>query len=64
MHGKALNDTNNSKKALLILQTGIDFVIEQQMEVRFYKEIAKSYKNLGQEEEAKKYLLKAKKIKI
>ena len=64
VQGKILNNKKEYKKALTTLKNGIDFVIEDKMEVNFYKEIAEAYKGLGNEKEEKKYKLKAKKIKI
>tara|TARA_R110001592_G_scaffold111060_7_gene307872 strand:- start:895 stop:1938 length:1044 start_codon:yes stop_codon:yes gene_type:complete len=63
IHGKALNDTKNHKKALSILKDGIDFVIDNEMEAAFYLEIATAYKNLGDTKEEIKYLQKAKNLK-
>ncbi|MGK0411955.1 MAG: putative Zn-dependent protease [Polaribacter sp.] len=64
MKGKALNDQKNHKNAILTLQNGIDFVIEDKMEADFYKEIAKAYKGLGNKKEENNYKQKAKKLKI
>lgn len=61
MQGKALNDQRKYKKALSCLEIGIDFVIEEGMEVAFYKEIAISFKGLGNFKEEKKYIEKSKK---
>ena len=63
MQGKALNYQKKHKKALSTLNNGIDFVIEDDMESEFYKEMANSYKGLGNSKEEKKYLEKSKKIK-
>lgn len=63
VNGKVLNDTKNYKKALAILQSGIDFVIENDMEAAFYLEIAKAHKGLGDAKEEIKYLQKAKNLK-
>ena len=57
------NDTKNYKKALTILQSGIDFVIDDKMEAAFYLEIAKAYKGTGNDKEEMKYLQKAKNLK-
>ena len=59
--GKALNYQKKYKKALLSLQNGIDFVIEDKMEANFYKEMAISYKGLGNFKEEKKFIEKSKK---
>lgn len=63
MQGKALNYQKNYKKALTTLNNGIDFVIEENMEAAFYKEMAISYRGLGNLKDEKKYLEKSKKIK-
>lgn len=63
MNGKALNMQKEYKNALLILQNGIDFVIEDNMEIDFYKEIAKAYKGLGNIDQENKYIKKAKQLK-
>ena len=63
MKGKALNAQEKYEKALLTLQNGVDFVIDDQMEVNFYNEMATTYKGLGRLKEAKKYLEKLEKIK-
>lgn len=63
MNGKALNNQKNYKKALTILESGIDFVIEDSMEADFYVEMANAYKGLGNLEEEKKYREKYKKLK-
>lgn len=61
--GRALNNQKKYKKALLILQNGIDFVIEDAMEADFYLEMAASYKGLGDFLEEKKFIQKSNKIK-
>ena len=63
INGKALNMQKEYKNALLILQNGIDFVIEDNMEIDFYKEIAKAYKGLGNKDQENKYFKKAKQLK-
>ena len=58
VQGKILNHQKEYKNALSILKSGIDFVIENEMEQVFFREIAKSYKGLGNLKEEKKYLNK------
>ncbi|MDA9339470.1 hypothetical protein N9Q68_00705 [Polaribacter sp.] len=58
VHGKILNNQKAYKKALSILKSGIDFVIEDEMEQAFFREIVKTYKGLGNLKEEKKYLKK------
>ena len=60
MQGKALNDQREYKRALLCLKNGVDFVIADDMEIAFYKEIAISYRGLGNFKKEKKYIDKAK----
>jgi predicted Zn-dependent protease len=60
MKGKALNYMKKHKKALLILRNGLDFVIEDHIESYFYKEMALSYKGLGNRKEEEKFIEKAK----
>ena len=61
MQGKALNDQREYKRALLCLKNGVDFVIADDMEIAFYKEIAISYRGLGNFKEENKYIDKSKK---
>lgn len=53
--GKVLNYQKNYKKALLSLQNGLDFVIEDTMESSFYNEMAISCRGLGMLNEEKKF---------
>ena len=60
MNGKALNKSNNYKKAIEQLNNGIDFVIDDQnLEADFYDELANSYSGLGNQKEANKNKNKA-----
>ena len=63
MKAKALNHQEKYNKALSTLQNGIDFVIEDQMEVDFYKEFVITYKGLGNLEKENKYQQKLNKLK-
>ena len=63
VNGKALNDQKSYKNALMSLQSGIDFVMDDEMEADFYREIAKAYKGLGNAKEEEKYKQKAKNLK-
>ena len=60
MKGKALNYMKKHKKALLILRDGLDFVIEDQIELYFYKEMARSHRGMGNRKEEEKFIEKAK----
>jgi predicted Zn-dependent protease len=63
MKGKALNLQKSHEKALSTLQNGIDFVIDDKMEVAFYKEIAEAFKGLGNTKKENSYKQKARKLK-
>ena len=62
INGSTLNVNREFKKALEILQNGIDFVIEDAMEALFYKEMALAYKGLNNKVEEKRYMEKYKKL--
>ena len=62
INGSTLNVNKEFKKALEILQNGIDFVIEDAMEVLFYKEIALAYKGLNNKVEERRYMEKFRKL--
>lgn len=61
--GKVLYNQKKYKEALSVLQNGIDFVIEETMELEYFTLFAKVYKGLGNVEQEKKYSDKAKKLK-
>lgn len=63
MKAKALFYQKNYKNALSTLKDGIDFVIEDQMEIDFYNLFAKTYKELGNPNQEHKYKQKANKLK-
>ncbi len=58
VHGKILNNQKSFKKALLTLKNGVDFVIEDEMENHFLREMVIAYKGLGNQKAATKYLKK------
>ncbi len=61
MNGKALNKSKQFKKAIESLQNGIDFVIDDKsLENRFYTELIKAYKALGDAKNVDKYQKKRK----
>ena len=63
MNGKALNNNKQHKKALESLQNGIDFVIDNnEIEAKFYIEMAEAYKGLKNIKKANLYKNKAAKI--
>lgn len=63
MNAKALIANKEYSKAIETLKNGIDFVIEDNMEADFYKEMSLAYKGLGNINEEQKYLEKYKKLK-
>lgn len=60
---KALILKRKYKNALEILQSGIDFVVDENMEIDFYKEMVRSYKGLGNTKQIDKYTNKIKNLK-
>ena len=62
INGSTLNINREFKKALDILQNGIDFVIEDAMEALFYKEMALAYKGLNNKVEERRYMEKFRKL--
>ena len=62
INGSTLNVNREFKKALDILQNGIDFVIEDAMEALFYKEMALAYKGLNNKVEERRYMEKFRKL--
>ena len=62
INGSTLNVNREFKKALEILQNGIDFVIEDAMEVLFYKEMAFAFKGLNNKVEERKYMERYRKL--
>ena len=62
INGSTLNVNREFKKALEILQNGIDFVIEDAMEALFNKEMALAYKGLNNKVEERRYMEKYRKL--
>jgi tetratricopeptide (TPR) repeat protein len=58
VQGKVLNNQKSYKKALAVLKSGVDFVIDDEQENDFFREMIKSYKGMGNILEEKKYLKK------
>jgi tetratricopeptide (TPR) repeat protein len=58
-----LNEQQNYKKAILVLENGIDFVIEEKVEIQFYKAFIKAYLGLGNTIKEEEYKKKLKKLK-
>lgn len=62
---KALFQTKRHKEALTVLQTGIDFIIDNNSMIKlFYEEMASNYKALGQNDRYLEMKSKAKQIKV
>ncbi|WP_086029866.1 tetratricopeptide repeat protein [Tenacibaculum holothuriorum] len=56
MNGRALIQQKKYKKAIVSLQTGIDFVIDNnEMQSNFYKELIKAYERVGDAKNRKKF---------
>lgn len=64
MRGKSLQIQNLNNEAIAILESGIDFVIDNPtLEADFYDTIADSYKELSNSEKESEYRNKAKKLR-
>lgn len=64
MRGKSLNYQKAHKKALSILESGIDFVIDNpSLEAIFYEEMAQSYEGLKNMTKATELKNRAKKLR-
>lgn len=64
MRGKSLNNQKSYTKALTVLQSGIDFVIDNSsLEADFYEEMAQSYFGLKNTVKANEFRNKAKKLR-
>ncbi|MEQ6125101.1 hypothetical protein AAON49_12915 [Pseudotenacibaculum sp. MALMAid0570] len=64
MRGKSLQILSNHKEAISILESGIDFVIDNSnLEADFYETLAKAYDGLGNSIKAQDYRNRAKKLK-
>jgi len=65
VNGVALNELNEPKKAAEMLESGLDWVIDDiKMEADFYTQISKSYTQLNNTEKAKSFSDKAKQLEI
>ena len=63
INGVALNQLNQPKKAIDILETGIDYVIDDpKMEIDFYKQLSIAYSALNNTVKAKTFSDKAKQL--
>jgi len=65
VNGVALNELNEPKKAVDMLESGLDWVIEDiKMETDFYNQLSKAYAALNNPAKAKTFSDKAKKLEI
>ncbi|SFZ90049.1 Tetratricopeptide repeat-containing protein [Flaviramulus basaltis] len=63
INGVALNELNQPKKALESLETGLDYIIDDnKMEADFYNQLGKAYTLLNNTDKAKAFTDKAKQI--
>lgn len=64
MRGKSLELQNKHQQAIIMLESGIDFVIDNpSLESEFYETLAKAYDGTGNSTKAQEYRNKAKKLK-
>lgn len=64
VRGKSLQMQGKGREAIAILESGIDFVIDNvRLEADFYETMAKAYEGLGNTTKAQEYRDKAKKLK-
>jgi len=60
MNATALNYTKQYQKALVVLESGLDYIVDDTLlEANFYKQISLSYKGLNKNVEASNYYKKA-----
>ena len=63
INGVALNELNQSKKAISILESGLDYIIDDtKMEIDFYKQLSKAYELQNNTTKAKTFSDKAKQL--
>ncbi len=63
VHGVALNQLNEGKKALETLELGLDYIIDDtKMEIDFYKQLSKAYTLLNNTVKAKSFSDKARQL--
>jgi len=64
INGVSLNQLSKYNEAIKILETGLDYIIEDKMEADFYKQLSKAYTGLNNLAKAKTFSDKAKKLEI
>ena len=63
INGVALNQLNKPKEAIVILESGLDWVLDSpKMEMDFYKQLSKAHMLLNNTEKAKIFSDKAKQL--
>lgn len=63
VNGVALNQLNKAKKAIDVLESGLDWILDDpKMEIDFYKQLSKAYTFLNNTAKAKAFSDKAKKL--
>ncbi len=60
-YGAALNNTSNANKAIEVLESGLDYLLDDdQLANKIYNELAKAYTSIGNTSKANEYLNKIK----
>ena len=60
MNGRALNSLRKHSEALIVLEEGLDYIIDdKQLESAFYQELSLAYKAQGNNKMASEYYKKA-----
>ncbi|GLU43170.1 lipopolysaccharide assembly protein LapB [Allomuricauda sp. NBRC 101325] len=59
VYGKALNNTSNANKAIEVMESGLDYILDDaKLTNAFYEELSKAYSKLGNTQKANEYLNK------
>lgn len=60
-YGAALNNTSNANKAIEVLESGLDYLLDDdELANKFYSELSKAYTSIGNASKANEYLNKIK----
>jgi predicted Zn-dependent protease len=58
-YGTALNNTGDTNKAIEVLESGLDYLLDDgQLESNLYRELSKAYNKIGNTQKANEYLNK------
>ena len=58
-YGTALNNTGNANKAVEVLESGLDYLLDDEaLQNQFFRELAKAYGKIGNTQKANEYLNK------